>query len=162
MTISFRKWIRKKKYRKKKQWISVKTEWSSAKEDNFKSQVEYFPGGPVAKNLPSNAGDAGLIPRWWTKISHAAGQLSPSATTTQPLHSGARTLWLERRLRIAWRAHTPQQKILHAATKSQCGPKKSQGEEKRWAEYLWRITKGAICSEFSRIYNSYDGCYKQK
>ena len=23
-----------------------------------------FPGGPVVKNLPANAGGAGLIPRW--------------------------------------------------------------------------------------------------
>ena len=43
-----------------------------------------FPGGPVVKNLPSNAGDAGLIPGWGTKIPHAVGQLSPSATTMEP------------------------------------------------------------------------------
>ena len=30
-----------------------------------------FPGGPVVENLPSNAGDAGLIPGRGTKISHA-------------------------------------------------------------------------------------------
>ena len=35
-----------------------------------------FPGGPVVKNLPSNAGDAGSIPGQGTKIPHAAGQLS--------------------------------------------------------------------------------------
>ena len=34
------------------------------------------PGGPVVKNLPSNAGDEGSIPDLGTKISHAAGQLS--------------------------------------------------------------------------------------
>ena len=38
-----------------------------------------FPGGPVVKNLPSNAGDAGLTPGQGTKIPHAAGQLSPCA-----------------------------------------------------------------------------------
>ena len=38
-----------------------------------------FPGGPVVKNLPSNAGDAGLIPGWGTKTPHATGQLSPHA-----------------------------------------------------------------------------------
>ena len=37
-------------------------------------------GGPVFKNLPSNAGDVGLIPVWGTKISHAVEQLSQSAT----------------------------------------------------------------------------------
>ena len=36
-----------------------------------------FPGGPVVKNPPSNAGDSGLIPGRGTKIPHAAGQLSP-------------------------------------------------------------------------------------
>ena len=41
------------------------------------------PGGPVVNNLPSNAGDAGLIPGQVTKIPHAAGQLSPCATTTE-------------------------------------------------------------------------------
>ena len=34
-----------------------------------------FPGGPVAKNLPSNAGDAGSIPGRGTKIPHAVEQL---------------------------------------------------------------------------------------
>ena len=39
-----------------------------------------FPGGPVVKNPPSNAGDTSSIPGWRTKIPHAAGQLSPGAT----------------------------------------------------------------------------------
>ena len=30
-----------------------------------------FPGGPVVKNLLSNAGDMGSIPGWETKIPHA-------------------------------------------------------------------------------------------
>ena len=37
-----------------------------------------FPGGPVVKNLPGNAGDTGLIPGQETKIPHAAEQLSLS------------------------------------------------------------------------------------
>ena len=36
-----------------------------------------FPGGPVVKNPPSNAGDVGSIPGQGTKIPHATGQLSP-------------------------------------------------------------------------------------
>ena len=36
-----------------------------------------FPGGPAAKNPPSNAGDSGLIPRQETEVPHAAGQFSP-------------------------------------------------------------------------------------
>ena len=54
-----------------------------------------FPGGPVVKNLPSNAGDMGSPPGLGTKIPHGLGQLSPPApqllspqTTTQekPTH----------------------------------------------------------------------------
>ena len=45
-----------------------------------------FTSGPVVKNLPSNAGDAGLIPGQGTKIPRAAGQLSLRATTTEPGH----------------------------------------------------------------------------
>ena len=42
-----------------------------------------LPGGPVVKNPPSNAGDAGSIPGQGTEIPHATGQLSPWATTTE-------------------------------------------------------------------------------
>ena len=40
-----------------------------------------FPGGSVVKNLPSNAGEAGLIHGWGTKILHVLGKLSPPAET---------------------------------------------------------------------------------
>ena len=43
-----------------------------------------FPGGPVVKNLLSNAADVGSSPRQGTKIPYAAGQRSPCATTTEP------------------------------------------------------------------------------
>ena len=43
-----------------------------------------FPGGPVVKNLPSNAGDKGLIPGGGTKSPQATGQLSLQVTTTEP------------------------------------------------------------------------------
>ena len=49
----------------------------------YKAGLRDFPGGPVVKNPPSNAGDVGLIPGWGTKIPHAAGQLSPHAATTE-------------------------------------------------------------------------------
>ena len=42
-----------------------------------------FPGGPVVKNPPSNAGDAGSIPGQGTRFPHAAEHLSPRATTTE-------------------------------------------------------------------------------
>ena len=42
-----------------------------------------FPGGAVVKNPPANAGGHWFDP-WSGKISHAAEQLSPWATTTEP------------------------------------------------------------------------------
>ena len=42
-----------------------------------------FPGGPVVKNPPSNAGDVGSIPGQGIKIPHAVGQLSLRATTAE-------------------------------------------------------------------------------
>ena len=42
-----------------------------------------FPGGPVVKTPPCNAG---LIPGQGTKIPNALGQLSLSATTIEPKH----------------------------------------------------------------------------
>ena len=42
-----------------------------------------FPGAPVVKNLPANAGNMGFNP-WSREIPHAVGQLSPSNTTIEP------------------------------------------------------------------------------
>ena len=42
-----------------------------------------FPGGPVGNNLPSTAGDVGLIPSGGTKILHDTGQVSPHTTTRE-------------------------------------------------------------------------------
>ena len=53
-----------------------------------------FPGGPVIKSLPSNAGNTGLIPGQGTNILHATGQLSPHTITTEP----ARLNWREARV----------------------------------------------------------------
>jgi hypothetical protein len=49
----------------------------------LKTQTLDLPGGAVDKNLPANAGHR-LHP-WSGKILHAAGQLSPCATTTKPV-----------------------------------------------------------------------------
>ena len=43
-----------------------------------------FPGSPVVKNSPSNAGDVVLIPGRRTKIPHAVGPLSLCATSREP------------------------------------------------------------------------------
>ena len=36
-----------------------------------------FPGSPVVKTSPPNAGGAGLIPGWGAKIAHASGPKNP-------------------------------------------------------------------------------------
>ena len=43
-----------------------------------------FPRGAVVKNPPANAGDTGSSPGSG-RIPHAAEQLSPCATTTEPV-----------------------------------------------------------------------------
>ena len=60
-----------------------------------------FPGGPVVKNPPPNAGHAGSIPSWETEIPHALGQLSLWDTTAEPGCSGAQVPQLERSLLAA-------------------------------------------------------------
>ena len=45
-----------------------------------------FSGGPVVKDPSCNAGEAGLIPGWRTKVSCATEQLRPRMTTTEPAH----------------------------------------------------------------------------
>ena len=49
----------------------------------YEVEARDFPGGPVVKNPPSNAGDKGSIPGWWTKVPHGTGQLSLCATTRE-------------------------------------------------------------------------------
>ena len=44
-----------------------------------------FPDGPVVKNPPYNARDEGSIPDWGTEIPCAMEQLSPRATTAEPV-----------------------------------------------------------------------------
>ena len=58
-------------------------------------QSRDFPGGPVVKNPPCNARDAGSIPGPGTRFPHVAGQLSPHATTREPAchNYRAHALW---------------------------------------------------------------------
>ena len=48
--------------------------WKEHTHLTIKEYLRDFLGGQVVKNLPSNAGDMGLIPDWGTKIPHAVGQ----------------------------------------------------------------------------------------
>ena len=79
----------------------------------FKIQDDWdFPGGPVVKNSPSNAGHTGSIPSWETEIPQALGQPSLRDTTAEPGHSGTHVPQLERSLLAAT-------KILWATTETQ-------------------------------------------
>ena len=46
-------------------------------------KITDVPGGPVVKNLPSDARDMGSIPWLGNKIPHTVGQLSPCASTAE-------------------------------------------------------------------------------
>ena len=48
-----------------------------------KGRSRDFPGSPVVKDLPSNAGDLGSIPGLGTRIPHTTGQPSSRATTRE-------------------------------------------------------------------------------
>ena len=54
---------------------------------SLKKQERDLLAGPVVKNLPSSAGDMGLIPDWGTKIPHAVGQWGARTATTEHTHS---------------------------------------------------------------------------
>ena len=68
-----------------KRWVTHRKSFTTIRITIWKSFGD-FPGGPVVKNPPSNAADAGMIPGQGTKIPHAVGQLSPHATTTESGH----------------------------------------------------------------------------
>ena len=106
----------------------------------------------MVKNPPSNAGDAGSIPGQGTKIPHAAGQLSPRATTielgclneracmlqtTEPMCAGARTPQLERENLHTTPREKPEptashnEKILRASTKIPCATKTQCSQRKK-------------------------------
>ena len=96
-----------------------------------------FPGGPVVKNLPANAGDTDS---WSGKIPQAVRQLSLCTTTAEPVFQSC-SYWslhaLEPLLhnKTSHRSETPRthnesslhwpqpEKSSHAATKTQCGQK---------------------------------------
>ena len=57
-----------------------------------KKKKKDFPGCPIVKNPPSNAGDMDLIPGQGTKIPHATGSMkathhNPRACTTREVHT---------------------------------------------------------------------------
>ena len=73
-------------------------------------------GGPVIKNLSYEVQGIGLIPGWGTKILHATEQLSPHTAATEPLSHNQRIC-------------SPQQNVLHDATKTPHATTKTQSRE---------------------------------
>ena len=78
-----------------------------------------FSGGPGVKNLPSNAGDAGLNTGQGTKIPHAAGQLSLCSTTIELMRINERVRGPQTTEPMRPEAHAPQpeRENLHATTR---------------------------------------------
>ena len=79
----------------------------------YKNWLRDLPGGKVVENLPCEVGDMGSIPDQGTKISHATGQPSPWATSTEPVQSGA---WAPQLRTLV--CH--KEKLPHDITKIQC------------------------------------------
>lgn len=50
----------------------------------YKFHLRDFPGGPVAKSPPCNAGDASSIPGWGSKMPHITEQLSGALQPASP------------------------------------------------------------------------------
>lgn len=65
-----------------------------------------FPGGPVMKNPPSNAGDSGLTSGHRTKIPHAGEQLNPLPQPGSVRHSDGSHLTKRRFRKLQLRPDT--------------------------------------------------------
>ena len=59
-----------------------------------------FPGCPVVKNLPCNAGDEGSIPGPGTKIPHDPEQLNLWATARESVHGNKESPMMQQRLHV--------------------------------------------------------------
>ena len=64
--------------------------WKKKKKELLNPNNGGFPGGPVVKNPPVNAGDMDSIPGLGTKIPHAAGHLRlwAQCTTMKTQYNG--------------------------------------------------------------------------
>ena len=90
-----------------------------------------FPGGPVVRNPPSNAGDAGLILGWGTKIPHASGQLSLSPKTREPA--------TPQLLSLSSGAHEPQLETSCVPCQRACVPQCSQDKKAQCTEFTMKL-----------------------
>ena len=89
--------------------LQIWPSWERSFSDPFKKHGdEDFPDGSEVKNWPCNTGDVGTIPGQGTKMPHAAGQLSPSAS---------HNYWA---CAPQWKTLLNTRKISRARTKTQC------------------------------------------
>ena len=75
-------------FQESKAWDSTFCEKNlKTKQNKLRPSIESslwdFPGDPVVKNPPSNAGDMGSIPGPGTKTTHTSGHLSPCTKTAE-------------------------------------------------------------------------------
>ena len=64
----------------KKKRVRDKPLGNTMRKATSKVYLRDLPGALVVKNLPSNAGDVGLIPGLGARIPHTPGKLNPGAT----------------------------------------------------------------------------------
>ena len=90
-----------------------------------KNTNQEFPGGGVDRNLPADTGNRGFTPGWEDSI--AMEQLSPCATTTEPICPGACALQQGSHCNSKPAHHNEAQTLLstaredpHTAVKIQC------------------------------------------
>ena len=93
-----------------------------------------FPGAPVVKNPPLNAGDKSSIPDQGTKIPHARGQLYLLTSTRESPHTPTKT------------QHSPPKKPKKDPKKQKSIPKRRFGEDSRgWVWCMeWRQLMRAV------------------
>ena len=130
-------------------------------------ETQDFPGGPVLKNLPWNAGITGSIPRQGTKIPHVSGKLSLRAAITEPaclepMIRNKRNYSNETpaHCKKEWPPLTATRESLRPATKTQC----SQKKEKEIQECTWKYHKLPPKSTFQNPFNTERGrqnCLRQ-
>ena len=107
-------WAREISYQTYSQQTKVLQAWDNP--DRSAYSIEWDPrkkdflDSPVVKNLPSNAGDVGLIPGQGTKIPHAVGQLNLLTATREPSGFRAHALQLEKPLMLQQRDYEPQRR----------------------------------------------------
>ena len=76
-------------------WGNISYLFHNLKKVNQEAWIRDFPGGPVVRNLPANAGNTGLIPDQELKF-HMCGQLSLCVPTTELARPKAHALQEEK------------------------------------------------------------------